>query len=893
MICDQEPQCSDSSDEIGCQCSSDEFRCSCYNSNPVSSICHRKTPCISKSKFRNCIRECADGSDEIANVRYFSCSGCESTVVVRRSSFCDISHCSATNCFLTSASLCSSAGQFICTTGCALGSTVCQRGFQCQDGELALKRHFCDDNPHCSDGTDELKEGYGFKCKGRNGEQCILPQRNLHDSPSQCYDGADACIQPLSSCFFKCFFSNVYIANRQVCDGEFNCPDFSDECLCDGAEENPHCQEKITSEPGCNLDNSPSDPNLQKYRDKDNLQKALKSSGIRFYSFIYVVGVLSFALNLTALIPLYGFYLSKIYDFDRFQLYFFLNICFGHICLASYLLALGSRWDAFEDAIDHSRPELQSITCSQAAGFAITGTEVLTFAFFALAVYRFCYPKYMEYLSKREAKKLFQRLIIAFVIVWCLAFLIAFAPLASSADFFSKTIWYKPPFTSRKIWTKPAIIDYACRWAKLSKKEPIFDLESAIHFSLRTSRLPIIEGEFSILENINICFLNFLAPVDSVYSSYMVGIALFNLLIYVIAVAIITVVKFKEKKIKKPSEENEQCINEDSTSENNQMEENEGKTIDGKSSLQKELPPPELSSPLNATEEPPQKVIPPSLTNSAKPDLDRTSCNEIDANGSSTEATKQETAGQQSIKMKHPRKFSSRKKWTIRYRSSKPKRRSFSGGNNAPTGDIESVTSMELPLESPFSSDQPQSHDCKDELSTKTVMPTDAEVGKSFVTDRYQTINEDVAPEKCSKHPDRLEKIDDQCSENDEKSNKGDDQSEKVSITSEVDLPFSKIPQKYIDYLIIANAICWIAFTTLFCLMAAGIIAVTPLLILALAFLFFFNGITTPLVLWYVHFHLITQLCCINIPPETEEEYIQRQIWLKEMNFIGGLDFPI
>ena len=75
----------------------------------------------------------------------------------------------------------------------------------------------CDFVDDCDDGSDELRHVTGFKCPmGAKGNICVLPQRLINDSTTQCANDADLCeITGINRCH-ECLTTGVILAPSQV-----------------------------------------------------------------------------------------------------------------------------------------------------------------------------------------------------------------------------------------------------------------------------------------------------------------------------------------------------------------------------------------------------------------------------------------------------------------------------------------------------------------------------------------------------------------------------------------------------------------------------------------------------------------------------------------------------
>ena len=245
--CDQRFHCTDKSDEFYCTCNRNEFQCKCYKNNPVDCM---STEHISRKRFTGCIpiyqqndgiEQCSDGSDENYEVqKTVNCDRCDVTIKrlinLSHCNFNSLISCGNSTCYNASSLLCSTIDcnetDFICVSNCFNNSTKsCNRVFQCDDGRLGLTHQLCNGLVDCLDKSDEIYYQHGFKCVAvDSNKKCVLPQLNLHDNVAQCRDQSDLCIN--NSCF-QCFDQRLLISLKQVCDGIFDCYDWSDECLCE------------------------------------------------------------------------------------------------------------------------------------------------------------------------------------------------------------------------------------------------------------------------------------------------------------------------------------------------------------------------------------------------------------------------------------------------------------------------------------------------------------------------------------------------------------------------------------------------------------------------------------------------------------------------------------
>ena len=246
--------CTDLTDELDCSCKEHEFKCQCYNNNPVSCKADssgRVTGCIPIERYHDGVKQCSDGSDENQFQIALTCGQCEVKIyrLLNQSNRGNLIFRDNVTCHSVSSLSCPAdcnTTDYICISNCFSGFTKkCNRFFQCNDGSLGLAFQFCNGNTECDDHSDEIVNQPGFKCVGfKSLKTCVLPQRNLYDDIAQCSDESDLCRN--NSCF-QCFDRRLLISSKQVCDGVFDCYDWSDECLCEVNFNKASCKARFSS----------------------------------------------------------------------------------------------------------------------------------------------------------------------------------------------------------------------------------------------------------------------------------------------------------------------------------------------------------------------------------------------------------------------------------------------------------------------------------------------------------------------------------------------------------------------------------------------------------------------------------------------------------------------
>ena len=226
--CDGGVSCIDGSDEFG-SCDEDEFTCDCL----IKKSCNKCIGCINiiqakTNGFINCPLQNKIPFGTYGKINFYRLnnkSECNEIGFPR----CDNSTCVMYSNFTSNVIENDTSSYLICTSFCS-NQQYCNKGaaFQCADDTFIFLDHFCDGIVDCIDGSDEIVHKQGFKCN-----KCVLPQNNLYDNLAQCDDNSDLCLFANKDSCFQCLDKSLWISPKQVCDGVYDCFDFSDECLCD------------------------------------------------------------------------------------------------------------------------------------------------------------------------------------------------------------------------------------------------------------------------------------------------------------------------------------------------------------------------------------------------------------------------------------------------------------------------------------------------------------------------------------------------------------------------------------------------------------------------------------------------------------------------------------
>jgi len=192
-------------DEFVC-CATQGHNCACI---PGNDNCTSSGKCIPKIWVGDARNDCNKShSDEPCKATKAWCEKCE--VIINRCStneskmfLLQNSNKNTTTCHMNNPSFrhLNLSTKWICISslcGKCLGEI-----FQCENGHVIDNAHYCDTKVQCGDGSDEQQQSFGFRCSGKSRKSiCVLPQKNLYDSTSQCADGSDICFVDGE---FRCF----------------------------------------------------------------------------------------------------------------------------------------------------------------------------------------------------------------------------------------------------------------------------------------------------------------------------------------------------------------------------------------------------------------------------------------------------------------------------------------------------------------------------------------------------------------------------------------------------------------------------------------------------------------------------------------------------------------
>ena len=222
-------------DEFVC-CATQGHKCGCF---PGNDNCTSSGKCIPNIWIGDARDDCnISHSDEPCNAIKVWCENCQ--IIINRCStneskifLLQNSNENTTTCNMNNPSFhhLNLSTKWICISslcGKCLGEI-----FQCENGHVINNAHYCDKKVQCEDGSDEQQQSFGFRCSGKSRKSiCVLPQKNIYDSTSQCADGSDICFVDGEFRCFLCLDEKLIISAKQVSDRNVDCFGASDELLC-------------------------------------------------------------------------------------------------------------------------------------------------------------------------------------------------------------------------------------------------------------------------------------------------------------------------------------------------------------------------------------------------------------------------------------------------------------------------------------------------------------------------------------------------------------------------------------------------------------------------------------------------------------------------------------